>query len=131
MPQRVPISPQWRMNFCWMGVSGGLDLMCSDISVETEITGSVARLSSGAGSRGDVESSIADVISSRALFFSMCRWFVFDVGGERETTLCAPLTACCDLLTGIGRDTPERAGKERATPACAPPRHGVSRTDVM
>src|SRR5580692_11543387 len=22
MPQRAPISPQWRMNFCWTGLSG-------------------------------------------------------------------------------------------------------------
>src|SRR3954466_13588902 len=35
MPQRAPISPQWRMNFCWMGVR-----LCvvSVISVTTEIT---------------------------------------------------------------------------------------------
>src|SRR5258708_2042824 len=35
MPQRVPISPQWRMNFCWTGVSGD---MTSIISVYSETT---------------------------------------------------------------------------------------------
>src|SRR5262245_42573171 len=35
MPHRVPISPQWRMNFCWTGESL---LIVSVISVITEIT---------------------------------------------------------------------------------------------
>src|ERR1700761_6849498 len=34
MPQRVPISPQWRMNFCWTGER----LFISFVSVYTEIT---------------------------------------------------------------------------------------------
>jgi hypothetical protein len=35
MPQRVPISPQWRMNFCWTGLR---DVIASVISVCAEIT---------------------------------------------------------------------------------------------
>src|SRR5581483_797097 len=35
MPQRVPISPQWRTNFCWVAVSGGI---ISIVSVCSEIT---------------------------------------------------------------------------------------------
>ena len=36
MPQRVPISPQWRMNFCWIGLRFGI--VNSLISVYSEIT---------------------------------------------------------------------------------------------
>src|SRR6266852_5250493 len=36
MPQRVPISPQWRMNFCATGVRAGI--LYSLISVKTEYT---------------------------------------------------------------------------------------------
>src|SRR5262245_53436043 len=35
MPQRVPISPQWRMNFCWTAVRA---VIISFISVYTENT---------------------------------------------------------------------------------------------
>src|SRR6478736_8930866 len=40
MPQRIPISPQWRMNFCWTGLSVAmLPLFLSEQNLQNIVEG--------------------------------------------------------------------------------------------
>src|ERR1700736_6695915 len=88
MPQRVPISPQWRTNFWAVGESGGL-CVCSVISVWTEST--VVTAGCQAQSRIGAHPQEAEEMGRRGQA-SVLRRFNWDSEAEKLVQLYRALT---------------------------------------